>query len=67
VEPSKLVVARNRIQGMQADAALHHEARRALAHGRAVRQAERAERKTRRLAQAAQRLRARAAELEAGL
>jgi hypothetical protein len=65
MEPSKLAVAQGRIQGFQSSAARHHEARKALAHRRAVRQAERAERRTRRLAQTAQRLRARVAELEA--
>jgi hypothetical protein len=51
---------------MQAAAALHQEARRAMTHGRALRQAERAERKTRCHAEAAQQLRARIAELETG-
>jgi hypothetical protein len=64
---SELELARDRIRGMQAAAALHQEARRAMTHGRALRQAERAERKTRCHAEAAQLLRARIAELETGL
>jgi hypothetical protein len=66
MEPSKLAVAQDRIHGFQASAAMDHQAHEAVVHRRAVRQAERAERKTRRLAQTAQRLWARVAELEAG-
>lgn len=64
MEPWLPDLARDRIEVMQADAAAHHDARRARAHRRATRQAERVERKMRRLAQAAQRLHARVAELE---
>jgi len=63
----ELELARDRHRNMQAAAALHRDARRAQAHGRMVRQAERAER--RKLSHAAQavRLRALIAELETGL
>lgn len=63
----QLELAQNRIRGMQAAAALHHEARRAKIHGRAIRQAERAERKTICHMEDARRLRARIAELEVGI
>jgi len=63
---SNLELARDRIQRMQETAALHHEARRAVLLGRALRRAERSERKARRLVLAAQQLRARIARLEAG-
>jgi hypothetical protein len=63
---SKLDLARDRIQGLQAAAAVDYAAGRARRHDRAVRRAERAERRTRRLARAARRLRARVAELEGG-
>jgi hypothetical protein len=63
----ELELVRDRLQGLQAAAALHNEARRALIHSRTVRQAERAERKTLCHEQNARRLRARIAELEVGI
>jgi hypothetical protein len=63
---SELELVRDRHKELQAAAALHHEARRVLTHGRAKRQAERAERKTLSHAQAARQLRAKIAELETG-
>jgi hypothetical protein len=51
---------------MQEAAALQHEARGALVRGRALRRAERAERKALRLAEAAGQIRARIARLEIG-
>jgi hypothetical protein len=61
----QLELARDRHQGMQAAAAQHREGSRALARGRVVRQAERAERRTLSHADEADRLRARIAEMEA--
>jgi hypothetical protein len=63
----ELELAQDRLRSLQAAAALQNEARRALIHGRTVRQAERAERKTLCHARAARRLRARVAELEVGI
>jgi hypothetical protein len=63
---SNLELARERIRGMQEAAALQHEARGALVRGRALRRAERAERKALRLAEAAGQIRARIARLEIG-
>jgi hypothetical protein len=63
---SNLELARDRIRRMQEAAAQHHEGRRALVHGRALRQAERAERKALGFARAAQQIRARIARLEIG-
>jgi hypothetical protein len=63
----QLELAQDRLRSLQAAAALHHEARRALIHGRTVRQAERAERKTLCHARNARQLRARIAELEVGI
>jgi hypothetical protein len=62
----ELELVQHRLQSLQAAAALHTEARRAMIHNRAVRRAERAERKTRCHAQTARQLRARIAELEVG-
>jgi hypothetical protein len=63
----ELQLARDRHQSMQTAAALRRDGQRAAIHGRLVRQARRAER--RRLSQAdeAARLRARLAEIEAGV
>jgi hypothetical protein len=63
----QLELAQDRIRSLQAAAALHHEARRALIHNRTVRLAEQAERKTLCHAQTASQLRARIAELEVGI
>ncbi len=63
----ELELVQDRLQSLQAAAALHNEARRALIHNRTVRQAERAERKTLCHAQTARQLRARIAELEVGI
>ena len=62
----QLELARDRQRRMLAAAAQQREGYRALAHGRIVRQAERAERRTRTHAGEAERLRARIAEIEAG-
>ena len=43
----ELELVQDRLQSLQAAAALRNEARRAMIHNRTVRQAERAERKTR--------------------
>jgi hypothetical protein len=66
VAQSRLEAAQDRIRDMQTSAARHHDARQALIHGRALRQAGRVERRMRRLAEAAQQLRARIADLESG-
>lgn len=63
----QLELAQDRLRAMQAAAAQQREGRRAVAHGRIVRQAERAERRTLCHAEAAGRLRARVAELETGI
>jgi hypothetical protein len=63
----QLELVQDRLRTLHAAAALHHEARQAVVHGRAIRRAERAERKTLCHAQAARQLRARIAELETGV
>ena len=63
---ANLELARDHIRALQEAAAVQHEARRAWVHGRALRRAERAERKALRFARAAQQLRARIARLEIG-
>jgi hypothetical protein len=63
----ELELARNRHQSMQTAAALHRDGQRAAIHGRLVRQARRAERRTLSHADEAERLRARIAEIEAGI
>jgi hypothetical protein len=63
----ELELVQDRLQSLQAAAALRNEARRALIHNRTLRQAERAERKTLCHARTARQLRARIAELEVGI
>jgi lactam utilization protein B len=63
----QLELVRYQLSALQASVATQAEGRRVAAHGRLARQAERAERRTRCHAQAARQLRARLAELEAGI
>jgi hypothetical protein len=62
----ELELARNRQRDLRDSVALQRDGRRALAHGRLVRQARRAERALLDRADEAGRLRARIAEMEAG-
>jgi hypothetical protein len=63
----ELELARERQRLILANAAQRREGRRALAHGRLIRQAERAERRLLVHADESGRLRARIAELESGI
>jgi hypothetical protein len=63
----QLELVRYQLSALHTSVASQAEGRRAAAHGRLARQAERAERRTRCHAQAARELRTRLAELETGV
>jgi hypothetical protein len=64
--PGQIEMAQDRMRSLRAEAAAQRDARRALAHGRVLRQARRAECQTAWHAEEASRLRAKLAALEAG-